>query len=47
MHRITYTIHTHLVPPNKFPLPLPNVETATDNEIIITPALPIVLKPKG
>ena len=32
---------------NKLPLPLPNVEAATDNEIITTPALPIVLKPKG
>ena len=40
-------ILTYLVPAKKFPLPLPNVETATDNEMITTPALPIVLKPKG
>jgi len=37
----------YLVPTKKLPLPLPSVETATDNEIMITPALPIVLEPKG
>jgi len=41
------SVSTDLVPANKPPLPLPSVETATDNEIMITPALPSVLEPKG
>ena len=40
-------ICTYLVPANTPPFPLPNVEAATDNEMMTTPALPIVLKPKG
>ena len=40
-------IYTYLVPANTPPFPLPNVEAATDNEMMTTPALPIVLKPKG
>ena len=40
-------ICAYLVPANTPPFPLPSVEAATDNEIMTTPALPIVLKPKG
>jgi len=37
----------YLVPANVAPLPLPNVDAATDSEMMITPALPSVFEPNG